>query len=283
VYSNSAYIHCSNNVHIQYINNVHIQLLATIKKNYEKYMKFETTNITSIGDLVEKLKAHIENTNQPIWFRGQANSEWDLEPKLMRINPLPSESHLLNKFKQNATFILDKKPDSEFEWLFLMQHYGMSTRLLDWSESPLVSLYFALNGDEDSDSALWILLPTELNKLSRFRPDFEDEIPSFEDVDLENYLPSRIAGERKSSLLPMAAIAVRNNPRIQAQQGVFTISHRENILINSVSEEGEQQNHIWKYVIPKESKKEMLAELELLGVSKFQLFPELESLSQNIM
>jgi hypothetical protein len=81
----------------------------------------------------------------------------------------------------------------------------------------------------------------------------------------------------------MAAIAVRNNPRIQAQQGVFTISHRENILINSVSEEGEQQNHIWKYVIPKESKKEMLAELELLGVSKFQLFPELESLSQNIM
>lgn len=51
-------------------------------------------------------------------------------------------------------------------WLTLMQHYGLPTRLLDWSESPLVALYFALSSDEDAkaDAAVWVLNPMKLNK-----------------------------------------------------------------------------------------------------------------------
>lgn len=244
-------------------------------------MKFETIEIKSIGHLIDSLKSQ-KDTDAPIWYRGQGNSSWKLEPKLMRIDPLPSESHYLNKFKQNATFILQNKPATEFEWLFLMQHYGVATRLLDWSESPLVSLYFALSDETQikEDGALWVLNPTELNKRNRYRPDFDFEIPSFEDDDLNNYLPSIIASERKTSLFPMAAIAARNSSRIQAQQGVFTISHRENIFIDNAGED--PKNHIWKYIIPATRKNDLLKELEIIGITKFQLFPELSSIAQNI-
>lgn len=244
-------------------------------------MRFEDRNIKSVGELVGLLQGDTTDLDLPVWFRGQANIAWNLEPKVMRIDPIPSESHYLNKFKQDASIILSRRPENEFEWLFLMQHYGVATRLLDWSESPLVGLYFALINNYDDDGALWVLLPTELNKISNYKPDFESEIPSFEDEHLKNYLPSTIAQERKSSLQPMAAIAPRNSSRMQAQQGVFTIGHRENILIEQAGHEGTPKNHIWRYIISADVKAQLIKQLKLLSFSKFQLFPELDSLSSN--
>lgn len=245
-------------------------------------MKYQESEINSVGDIIIKLQEHIGVYSGPVWFRGQANSLWSLEPKLMRLNPVPSESYFLNRFKQDASIILGHTPKSEFEWLFLMQHYGVATRLLDWSESPLTSLYFAINDLPEAPGALWVLLPTELNKKSNYRPEFEFEIPSFEDEHLANYLPSTIARESKSKLFPMAAIAPRNSPRMQAQQGVFTISHRENIQLENVGVDGSHRDYVWKYTIPSDSKENLKKELRWLGINKFQLFPELQSLSDNL-
>src|SRR3546814_416683 len=243
-------------------------------------MRYEVTDIESIGDFIDKLCTHIGDYLGPVWYRGHSVSGWNLEPKLMRIADRPPETHYLNKFKQDASIILNRYPKNEFEWLFLMQHYGVPTRLLDWTESPLTGLYFALERDIDKDGALWVLLPCELNQKNNYRPDYEFEIPSFEDSHLTNYVPSTIASESKSKLLPMAAIAPRNSPRMQAQQGVFTICHRENIFVNDAGPEGVQKTHTWKYNIPWARKESLKNELRLLGISRFQLFPELESLAQ---
>lgn len=242
-------------------------------------MKYETLEIETIEILLKHLKEHLNESKYPVWFRGQADSTWKLEPKLMRIDNRLPETHYYNRFKQSASFILPSQPKSEFEWLFLMQHYGVPTRLLDWSESPLVALYFAINSEFDKDGSLWVLLPTMLNLISHYKPDYEFEIPSYEDEILKNYEPTIIARERKSSLLPMAAIAPRNSSRMQSQQGVFTISHRENIRIEKAG--NEPFDHVWNYIIPAKAKKDLQKDLKLLGFTKFQLFPELDSLSDN--
>jgi len=245
-------------------------------------MKYPDTEIESIGDLIEKLNVHIGEYASPVWFRGHAVSTWKLEPKLMRLDPLPSETYYLNRFKQDASIILGHQPKGEFEWMFLMQHYGVPTRLLDWSESPLTALYFAIHTHKETPGSLWILLPSELNKKSNYKPEYEFEIPSFEDEHLIGYLPSTIARELKSKLFPMAAIAPRNSPRMQSQQGVFTICHRENIEVENVGAEGSPRDHVWKYTISPDAKETFKRELKLMGINRFQLFPELESLSENL-
>ena len=69
---------------------------------------------------------------------------------------------------------------------------------------------------------------------------------------------------------------------MQAQQGVFTICHRENIPIENAGAEGSPRDHIWKYNIPITAKGTIRKELRLLGINKFQLFPELQSISENL-
>jgi hypothetical protein len=240
-------------------------------------MRFEDREIASLGELIAFLRVDSAQYAGPLWYRGQSNAAWSLEPKLMRGEHAPSESHLLNRFKQSAAYLLPQRPQHEFDWLFIMQHHGVSTRLLDWSESPLVALYFAVENDEE-DGSLWVLAPCELNKHAGFKPEWEYEIPSFEDDSLGSYTTEKLAAERRSSLQPMAAIAVRNSPRINAQQGVFTISHRENIRLNEIPSEP-RIGHVWRFRISAAHKNDMRKDLALAGIGKFQLFPELASIS----
>jgi hypothetical protein len=244
-------------------------------------MRHPDRPIGSIGELIEGLRQDLQAYAGPVWFRGQAVSGWRLEPKLLRGAGGLSETHFINRFKQNASFLLERSPLNEFDWLFLMQHYGMQTRLLDWSESPLVGLYFAVaeEAHRQDDGALWALMPTRLNAKSNYRPVYEHEVPSFDDEYMNNYQPGTIAREQRSSLYPVAAIAKRNSSRMQAQQGVFTISHRENVIIEDVGPDGAARDHVWRYVIPSAAKIQLKQDLKVLGFTRFHLFPELASIA----
>src|SRR5687767_15049780 len=108
------------------------------------------------------------------WFRGHGNISWSLEPGWYRpSSPAQgigsdyySEATLLEKFKLRAPTYLERLPANDWEWVFLMQHYGLPTRLLDWTESSLVALYFAVHDTSSTtDGAVWMLQPSLLNKV----------------------------------------------------------------------------------------------------------------------
>ena len=238
--------------------------------------------IKKVADLLKHLKNDGRPDAGPRWFRGHSNREWALLSAYDRLVDPPKETQLLNKFRQNANLLIrEQYPNTDFDWMFLMQHYGVPTRLLDWSESPLVALYFSLEMDNedtrDEDAILWVLYPYLLNAHSWASG--ERYIPAFEDTDyLGSYSVEQYAKGTDSGILPIAAIATRNNARIQAQLGAFTISHREKKPIESIGD----KKHVTRYLIPAEYKQALHEELKVLAFNKFQIFPELASVGDII-
>jgi len=197
-------------------------------------MFFEERAIRSVGDLLTAVESHGQRARRtPIWFRGSTSRKYSLVPSIGRTPfALEHESGLINAFKQNAIQFVDQRPQSEWEWLFMARHHAVPTRLLDWTESPLVGLYFAVNGvevrtrNDSKDGALWLLLPTELNQQAGITLKDRLGLPIFEDENkhLQNYLPSIMASEQGTRLTPAAGIAVRHSKRMQAQFSVFTVT-----------------------------------------------------------
>ncbi len=244
---------------------------------------YRDRKVKGIADLLRSIKK-TDGKHDCLWLRGHASVDWSLIPSVGRkAETATAEMVFLKRFKQNAFRLLEHPPQTEWEWLFLMQHYRVPTRLLDWTESPLVALYFAVSDADHAaaDAALWCLLPTELNKKTGITFKHPKEIPFFDeeqDNPLRGYLPSVIAREQSSSLKPAAGIAVRNSPRISAQLGVFTITHREQVSLEAIDD----GKHLWRFIIPAAAKKDILRELAYLKVSNFTVFPELDRVSSAV-
>ena len=158
---------------------------------------------------------------------------------------LSDEHTLTNNFKKNAIPFVERRPTSEWEWLFLMRHHDVPTRLLDWSESAPVGLFFATHSlaapdkNDEYDGALWVLLPTRLNRDAGISFPLSHDLPMFEDDDrhMTNYTPSQLALESTSHLRPAAALAVRQSRRMEMQHSVFTVSHRDLQPLEDVTSE----------------------------------------------
>lgn len=250
------------------------------------YCLFEEHSISSIAELLELLP-DVYKKGKTVWFRGHANHEWHLEPSLSRRGKLGSELQLIKQFKQNAFQFLERPPENEWEWIFLMQHYAIPTRLLDWTDSALIGLYFALldcpgNGRKPA-AALWCMYPQKLNEISGIVLNPPDDIPAFGDeVELNDYLPSQVQlGNSKKN--PLAIVAPRKFARVYAQRGVFTILHRQTVRINELKDDKGKQDHLVKIKIPRAAVHKVRKELALLGIAKLTVFPQLENVAEQIM
>ena len=233
--------------------------------------------ISNVADFLTAIRTDQNERPGTIWFRGHIDASWQLLPGFMRSTSETSETTLLNRFRQSAAMLAERRPATSFDWTFLMQHYGVPTRMLDWSESPLIAMYFAVEGwatKPDTDAALWCLWPTALNQNANIVDKVEGQyIPSFEDDELQAYTVDSLRQNTRLELFPVATIATRNNARIQAQMGTFTIHHNKKVAIEEVGDRA----HVAKYTIPHASRETLAEELKLLGMTRFSLFPELAS------
>ena len=125
--------------------------------------------VRSVSDILDCLK----KWSARMVFRGQARQAWDLAPRLSRLyehRSIPDtwprlQSFILADFRKHAIPYLKREPENDFEWLATGQHYGLPTRLLDWTSNPLKATYFAVRDDPETDGAMFALAPTSWGPL----------------------------------------------------------------------------------------------------------------------
>jgi hypothetical protein len=205
------------------------------------------------------------------WCRGHANHSWSLQPSLLR-EPYNEQDLTHNFLKRSGGMFDAPSPDALDEWLYVMRHAGLPTRLLDWSESVLCATYFACQPDADADGALWVLNPYQLNRLAFGRPMFVN----FDDEHLE--VRCRMAFEWRDDRthpLPIAIAPSYVHPGIRAQRGCFTIHglNKDNLESQLGPPEVSWGSVLRKYCVPFDAKSEMLRQLRLCGVAHSTLFP----------
>ena len=134
--------------------------------------------------IMEITQKQPENAFQEFFYRGHANKEWELEPTAYRV--YPDGKSYRDVELQMYQEMLRRNPqafqncNTTFECLIKMQHYGLPTRLLDLTQSPLVALYFCCcekngsnkNNEEKCDGEVLIVQATKTDVY------FQDELPS---------------------------------------------------------------------------------------------------------
>lgn len=172
-------------------------------------------------------------------------------------------------------------------WYFLMQHYGAPTRLLDWTDSALVALFFALNSDsktpEDSeDATVWMLDPWWLNK--RVLRSESILLRNFADAD--KYLAEpygSINDEGNTIIGPTYPVAI-DPPflarRLAVQRSHFTIfgSARDG-LMRLVEE---QDARVIQVKLARSALPQMRADLLTAGISDTTIYPDLRGLADEL-
>jgi len=210
-------------------------------------------------------------TDDPFWFRGHADLTWTLTPSALRHKGYADRVRalaLIADFKRIADSKLPRPPraDQELMWAQIAQHYGLPTRLLDWTESATTALYFACL-KEKLDGLVLILNPGDLNRLSYSgKPRVLD--PQEDSNVIRDYL--RVgARQAKRGRFPVAINPVWNSERLIMQKGVFTLHGNRFDLDSGVPS-------LVAIPILRESKRRLRSELQRIGVDEMTLFPELE-------
>jgi hypothetical protein len=166
---------------------------------------------------------------------------------------------------------LERPParDEELKWVQLAQHYGLPTRLLDWTKNAAIALYFACIEKPKEDGAVFVLDPTELNReIQPKEPRILD--PNLDNDVIEIYL--KLDGSRNQKGSKTIAInPTWNSTRIMAQQGVFTIAGSKHFALTE-----EEASSLVCVKIESKFKEALVGELERIGVNEMSIFPELE-------
>ncbi len=167
-----------------------------------------------------------------------------------------------------------------------MQHSGAPTRLLDWTESALIALFFAVRGKvrpDEQDAAVWILEPWQLNKFSAdhdgvIAPGAEAGMDP-EDAKLyKPWLPNRYSGQKLRQRNPVAIYPTHFSRRISSQRSCFTVhgSVRDGFenLPSAV------RRYLRKVVIPCSAAHDIETTLSVAGIDEVTIFPDLDGLGR---
>lgn len=246
-----------------------------------KFKELEISSWNEFEEVVFSYGIHIDNSSY--WFcRGQTNKEWGLLPSISRIFETENEKkHIydlevraVHDFKENSAYYTNdyaRKSYSYMEWWPLMQHYSCPTRLIDWSLSPYIALYFAVSGQSEIDGALWLCNSQVLEEMAINKSgNYKDEKFSF--------------ATAPKAVYPLRSIV--NFERLAAQQGVFTFA------TNPIDDQAEvisevfdrfATNYFIKINIPSHLKYKFLLGLRAMDVTARTIFPGIDGVGKSTL
>lgn len=245
----------------------------------------------AIEELLRQVNEYREN-NEVLWFRGHKSYDYKLNSGLYRISKSKKtirtqENNIFNAFLNYGDGFCSSFPqNTNWNTLFLMQHYGLYTRLLDWTDSLITALYFAVHDDSENNPCLWVLKPIKLNQNCRHLYAENDE--HYHEIGLVTIdtIPKRVINyiEYYKDNLDISSFAImprRNNDRLVSQNGFFTVQGTENLPL-----EEEYKNKIGKCLFCIKLKREDINEyknfLKLSGINYYSLYGGVDGLCKYI-
>ncbi|WP_049922434.1 FRG domain-containing protein [Halopiger djelfimassiliensis] len=262
----------------------------------------------------EMWMADIGRHRAPYVFRGVPDESFTLETSIKRFvgdtGEWKLEPLLLRNFAQYAMDEIDE-PRSVWHLLSIAQHYGLPTRLLDWSFSPLVAAYFAVqSGDTDHDGAIWAV---DYRTLHADIPDHYQEVLEVTEMNMfDVHLLSNATLEYEASERAVDTASIRDlndvsriteiwremwgvddrpeedqyvlffrppaiDDRIVNQSAVFSFQSDPRLVLDRWLED--RPDCYRKIVVPGDRKLEFRDKLDQLNVNHRTLFPGLDGLT----
>ena len=278
------------------------------RKNFDQFIAIEEV---ATWQQLQDVFAH--RFQKQSWaFRGQSISNWRLEtaleraclrtvklpgyppdygPLSMLVTPDAFERELLLRFQRQAHHYIQNPPNDAdvLDWLGLMQHHGAPTRLLDWTFSPYVALYFALEESVPGiDSAVWAIdtgwLIEKSHEILRSDPRF----PATPNVAAFNQYLNEVLFDETGRNAIVVVNPIRMNERAAAQQGFFlydlsrTGSFDIPLLQMVVLPSPPPLPVIWKFVIKPTERIRFLRELNRMNIHGASLFPGLDGFARSL-
>lgn len=247
----------------------------------------------NLGLPAQSIKKRPFGEEKELWFRGQSEFDLGLIPKFWRPEYRRADEAEMRLEFMSVGFPLTNNTDSgnDWYWYFLMQHYGCPTRLLDWTTSPLVALYFALRNPKEHDAAVWVIDPWRWNR-AHVKDLYGPAIPGWKETEpyllkLEDAFDSDLKENQTGKKWPMAIEPPHIDRRIAAQGSKFLMFGKEKDMldspaINNNHEKKGKHAIVDRITIPRKEAESLLSELNTLGVNQRSLFPDLEGLGQYI-
>lgn len=220
-----------------------------------------TNTVHSFVDFVKQIDVLDLLVHQVI-FRGQS-VQGNLLPGIARASPATdttaSERKTLEDLKVYGASHLPSHPETDLDLLVRAQHFGLQTRLLDWTSNSLAALWFACADRAEGDVFVYALEVDDL------------------------MLPQTIYGKSPFETSKTRAFLPRlNNPRVLAQHGWFTLHRysKKSKRFVALEKNPDTSSHLHEYRIPEKHRKDLLLALDRHGVSARTLFPDIGGLCQ---
>lgn len=227
----------------------------------------------------------VNNEKYANWaFRGQVDATWRLWPTITRelqnrnVNSqywTRQEHRNIRIFQRKAIHFLEKVPEINdiFQWMALMQHHGAPTRLLDFTWSPYVAAFFALES-ATTDSVVWAINTFKVGTYC-----FGPQLPE------GNEVPSPQKAMQYYGFEKMSDVAIGEpffkNQRLIAQSGTFACPVDLTRPIDDIL--GQQDNTIVKFVLKgTKLRQQALNELYRMNITHATLFPDLDGLARSL-